>query len=298
MDGVERRLPGHEDQRLAWSHGQERAHGVLRLRLDDGLSHAAVNQQCHTGDVRGRRREQESSNARILRGIRHAPQWDLGCDPSGLCVRRGLVPLGARIEQGFDPLPRGAVARMEECRLVRLEGGIEEVWKRASGKRRQLARRGERAGLDVRFLEREEEIRRFHAIYARESRGWGGVHPYPERLFLELWRRREAGVVFVGAFLEGDLLGAHIDFFHGGVAQAWQGGMTPLASEHEAGSLCIRKAMAEACERGMHTFNLGSSAGERGIVFFKESLGAGEYRYPVVTMRGAAGRLLGRGRGR
>ncbi len=214
---------------------------------------------------------------------------------SPLCLTASIHLFGGRIPAA---LPRGAAIRTEECRLVPLAGGIEEVWNRASGKRRQLARRGERAGLAVRFLESEEEVRRFHAIYAAESRGWGGIHPYPERLFIELWRRRAEGVAMTGAFLGVELLGGHVDFFHGAMGQAWQGGMTPRANEYEAASLCIRRAMAEACDRGMPTFNLGSSAGERGIVFFKESLGGVEHRYPVVTMRGAAGRLLGGRRGR
>jgi hypothetical protein len=205
------------------------------------------------------------------------------------CLTAGVHCFGGRSPAA---VPRGASVRMEECRLVRLDGGIEEVWRRTSGKRRQLARRAERAGLVVRLLEREDEVRRLHAIYAGQSRAWGGVHPYPKRLFLELWRRRSAGVVVVGAFLDGELLGGHVDLFYGGMAQAWQGGMTPEGNEHEAGSLCARAAMEIACDRGMRVFNLGSSAGERGIVFFKESLGGEERRYPVVTARGAAGRLL------
>ncbi len=215
-------------------------------------------------------------------------------------LARSARCLGAAIHlwSGEPPaaLPRGAAVRREECRVASLEGGFEEAWSRASGKRRQLARRAERAGVTVRLLEGEEEIRRLYAVYVAEAKRWGGIHPYPQQLFLELWKRRDAGVSFFGAFLGAELLGGHIDFFYGGMAQAWQGGMTPQASEHEAGSLCVRAAMEEACRRGMRLFNLGASGGDRGIVFFKESLGGNERRYPVVTLTGAAGRLL-RGRG-
>jgi len=193
-------------------------------------------------------------------------------------------------------LPRGASIREEECSLVPLDGGIEEVWRRTSSKRRQLARRAERAGAVARLLESEEEVRSLHAIYAGQSRTWGGVHPYPERFFLELWRRRAEGVAVVGAFLGGELLGGHVDLFYGRMAQAWQGGMTARGNEHEAASLCARKGMELACERGMRVFNLGSSAGDRGIALFKESLGGEEHSYTVLSARGAAGLLLGRGR--
>ena len=199
------------------------------------------------------------------------------------CLEGGVV-----LFSGESPAPasRGSRVTMEECRLVSLEKGFDEVWNTQwSSKRRQLARRGLDAGVVVRSLETEEEVMRFHAIYAAESRSWGGVHPYPERLFLELFRRRGGEAIFWGAFLKEDLLGGHIDFYHGEMAQAWQGGMTERAGEFEAGAILIKSAMEEACRRGCRVFNLGSSGGNRGILFFKESLGGREHRYAIITAR-------------
>lgn len=197
-------------------------------------------------------------------------------------LESGVVLFGGRLPAR---IPRGALVRTEECRLVSLENGFEEVWRCWSGKRRQLVRRGEEAGVVVRLLEDEKEVRRFHAIYTAQSRVWGGVHPYPEALFLELFRRRARGALFWGAFLNRELLGGNIDFYFGQTAQAWQGGMTERAHEFEAGAILIKSAMEEACRRGCRVFNLGSSGGNRGILFFKESLGGREYRYPVITTR-------------
>ncbi|HVO77221.1 MAG TPA: GNAT family N-acetyltransferase [Candidatus Bathyarchaeia archaeon] len=209
------------------------------------------------------------------------------CLEGGVALFRGDVP---------SLVPRGAKIRMEECRLVPLETGFDSVWRAWSSKRRQLARRGEEAGLIVRLLEGEDDVKRFHRIYLEESRSWGGVHPYPERLFLELFARRERGALFWGAFLGGELLGAHIDLYFGEMAQAWQGGSTERAGRFEAGALLLKSAMEEACRRGCKVFNLGSSGGNRGIVFFKESLGGREHRYPVVTVGKGLMRFL-RGRG-
>ena len=69
------------------------------------------------------------------------------------------------------------------------------------------------------------------------------------------------------------------------MAQAWQGGMTERAGEFETGAILIKSAMEEACRRGCRVFNLGSSGGNRGILFFKESLGGREHRYAIVTAR-------------
>jgi len=182
---------------------------------------------------------------------------------------------------------------MEESSLVPLEGGFDEVWSAQwSGKRRQLVRRGEEAGLAVRLLANEGEVARFHEIYREESRSWGGVHPYPRSLFAELFKRRPEGVLFWGAFLGDDLLGGHIDFYFGEMAQAWQGGMTERAKGFETGALLIKRAMEEACARNMRVFNLGSSGGNRGILFFKESLGGRPYRYPVISLKKRAWEAL------
>jgi hypothetical protein len=201
----------------------------------------------------------------------------------GTCVEAGAVLFGG---EPPSPAPRGSTVAMEECRLVSLERGFDAVWNDEwSSKRRQLARRGLDAGVVARSLETEDDVRRFHAIYAAESRAWGGVHPYPERLFLELFGRRGGEAVFWGAFLQGELLGGHIDFYYGDMAQAWQGGMSERARGLETGAILIKSAMEEACRRGCRTFNLGSSGGNRGILFFKESLGGREHRYPIVSAR-------------
>jgi len=197
-------------------------------------------------------------------------------------LEAGVVLFGGRLPAR---VPRGALVSMEECRLIPLEKGFEEVWRCWSVRRRRLVQRGKEAGVVVRLLDDEKEVRRFHAIYAAQSRAWGGVHPYPEALFLELFRRRAREVLFWGAFLHGELLGGHIDFCFGEMGQAWQAGMTERAHEFETGALLIKSAMEEACRRGCRVFNLGSSAGNRGILFYKDALGGREYRYPVITMR-------------
>ena len=202
---------------------------------------------------------------------------------SPLCVEGGVTL--------FHPAPDGAIPggvslRPEECMIAPLEAGFDALWRTGwSSKRRQLVRRAEEAGVAVRLLENEEEVRRFHELYARESRGWGGVHPYPRALFLELFRRRQNGALMWGAFFRSQMLGGHIDLYFGELAQAWQGGMAEEAKEFEVGALLIKKAMEEACARGCRAFNLGSSGGSRGILFFKESLGGRPLAYTSATAR-------------
>lgn len=183
-------------------------------------------------------------------------------------------------------LPPSVCVRMEECCLIRLEGSFTDFWQGAlSSKRRQLCNRGLRAGITVRALETEEELRAFHALYVSGSRAWGGVHPYPLRFFIELFERRSTGVVFWGGFLKERLLGGNIDFYFGNMAQAWQAGISPEAYPYHVGSLLVTRAVEEAYRRGIKIFNLGSSGGDEGLIFFKKSLGGTEFVYPVLEIK-------------
>ena len=55
------------------------------------------------------------------------------------------------------------------------------------------------------------------------------------------------------------------------------------SSDYGINVMLIVEAVREACNRGMSIYNLGSSGENEGIIFFKESLGGTEYRYPVIT---------------
>jgi hypothetical protein len=172
--------------------------------------------------------------------------------------------------------------RLEECRIISLETTFEEYRSvRMSRKRRQLCNRCEREGVSARILE-PSDLDDFYRAYLSGSTHWGGVHPYPRRFFEALFRRRDEGVLVWGAYREGALIAAHVDFYFGGTAQAWQAGVTPRAHAHDAGAFLVMHAVREAISRGTATFNLGSSGGDEGMIFFKESMGGREQRYPVV----------------
>lgn len=185
-----------------------------------------------------------------------------------------------------DVIPSDCVRR-EECCLIELEGDFDVFWRTAlSSKRRQLCNKGLREGVEVRMLETEEEIKSFHTLYVAGSSSWGGrVHPYPLRLFMELFKRRDEGVVFWGGFLGERLLGGNIDFYFGEMAVAWQAGLSPESYPYYVGSLLVTAAVEEACRRGMKVFNLGSSQGDEGLIFFKKSLGGSQFFYPVLEIR-------------
>jgi hypothetical protein len=199
------------------------------------------------------------------------------------CAGAGANLVNASMELGA---PRGWAVRMEECRIITLPGTFEEYRSgKMSRKRRQLCNRCEREGVTARRLEGAGDLEMFYEIYLRGASAWGGVHPYPKEFFESLMRRAGEGVCFWGAFLGNDLLAAHVDFYFGARAQAWQAGVAPRAQEHDTAAYLVMIAVREAIEKGISLFNLGSSGGDAGMIFFKESMGGEEFLYPVVEKK-------------
>jgi hypothetical protein len=183
-------------------------------------------------------------------------------------------------------IPGGWRRRMDECRIITLHGSFDEYRSRGmSRKRRQLCNRCEREGVIARRLEGERDLELFYKTYLNGASGWGGVHPYPQKFFESLFRRSSDGVCFWGAFIEDTLLAAHVDFYFGRTAQAWQAGVTPRANEYDAAAYLVMVAVREAISRGTSVFNLGSSSGDAGMIFFKESMGGQEHIYPIVEKK-------------
>ena len=199
------------------------------------------------------------------------------------CARAGVSLIGMSEEVRA---PRGWRSRMEECRIIELPASFDEYRSRGmSRKRRQLCNRCEREGIVARKLETGGDLDLFYDVYLGGAKGWGGVHPYPREFFESLLRRGDDGVCFWGAFLGDSLLAAHVDFYFGSTAQAWQAGVAPHAHQYDTAAYLVMVAVREAIGRGISVFNLGSSGGDAGMIFFKESLGGVEYRYPVLEKK-------------
>lgn len=215
----------------------------------------------------------------------------------GLARRRSCLEAGANLfftEEPFE-LPSDVIRRSEECRFIDLEGTFEDYRSRLlSRKRRQLCNRALDAGVEVRPIEDRNGLKEMYEAYLIDSRSWGGVHPYPFAFFEELFAHRRDGVVVLGGYLGDEFLGGHVDFYFGGIAQAWQAALTARAATFEISALIVLKAVEEAYRRGMKVFNLGSSGGNEGIVFFKESLGGREHLYAVLESRKRWFRILKR----
>jgi len=189
----------------------------------------------------------------------------------------------------FDPswkewVPAGLPGVRAESRIIELKEDFDFYRTNSlSSTKRKVCRRNQRAGVKIRNLRSEGELYEFYRIYRDRSSGWGGVHPLPGSLFRNIFKLGDPGITFTGAFLEGRMLGCHIDFYRGNMAQAWISGVSSEGNEYGAASFLIFNSVREAYRKGMRYFNLGSSGGNEGLIFFKESLGGERYDYLIVN---------------
>lgn len=179
-----------------------------------------------------------------------------------------------------------AAVGQDECTLIRLESDFQGYRSNClSKKKRQICNGCEKEGVEIRLLGSKKDLSVFYDIYCTGSPGWGGVHPYPRKFFEQLFNRRDEGVLFWGAFIEGKMLGGHIDMYYKDIAQAWQAGVSEKSHSTGVASYLIYRAVEEAYKRGMKIFNLGSSGGDSGMLFFKRSMGGKEHIYPVLEVQ-------------
>ena len=201
---------------------------------------------------------------------------------SPLCFKAGVFLFNPSGDYG--PYSTKSYADREFCHLVKLDGGFERYWnEQIRSKRRQLYRKGVRSGVVVREIKDEDEFEDFYGLYLENSKVWGGVHPYPRRLFRELFGIGSKEVLFLGGFIDEELIGGHIVFFSSTMAQAWQAAMSPRAYDFHLSEILIVEAVKVACEKGLRYFNLGTSGGKEGIELFKESMGG--RKVPIIVLQ-------------
>ena len=155
---------------------------------------------------------------------------------------------------------------------------------------RLAARRAEEAGVVVRRVAGDDDVRAFFDVYRSRLAGWESRGGHPEALFRSLWVRGGERVRMYVAVHQGNVVGGHVNFYYKEDVTAWYGMASQRGDELNAGTLLYATAMREACEAGFRSYNLGASLGKSSLVEYKRSLGGEPREYRIVRYR----RLLGR----
>jgi len=189
----------------------------------------------------------------------------------------------------------GGKVEADETHLVDISQGLDKLWSKDSGHRRQRRnadlRRAREAGVEVRRAAGAEDVERFFAVCERRLEG-RGASVYPRRLFESLVERGGVRVRIHLAWQRDHVLGGLLSFYYKDDVIAWHGMSSLDGSEVQAGKLMLATCMHEAAEEGYRTFNLGASLGKSSLVWFKESMGGEAHPYRTVRHRRLPSRLV------
>jgi hypothetical protein len=207
-----------------------------------------------------------------------AEYYDYVLDPAAFAV--ALRKAGARahwlsfLQESIDPVPRaGLYHEMESIAVVPL-GTFEHYWKKQlSDKTRNMVRKAQKAGVEIRVVPFDDElVRGIVAIYNENPMRQGKPFTHYGKGFDEIKRDHATFLdrsVFLGAFHQGRLIG-FIKLVHGnGVSNLMQ--IISMIGERDKAptNALLTKAVEICCERGVKYLHYGMWS-KRGLGDFKK----------------------------
>ena len=171
-----------------------------------------------------------------------------------------------------DGLPRFR-ASDEGAQIVRLDRTFDEVWNGFKPSARNKIRKAQKAGVGVRRASTEADFTTYHAMLEESSARWGQACAFELDFFLKLSRLPGDAVQMWVAELDGEIIGADLNFAQNGWIMNWGNVSRRDARRHAPNNLLHAAAIERGIEEGQRVYDLGSSAGIRGVEAFKAAFG-------------------------
>lgn len=183
-------------------------------------------------------------------------------------------------ETGFRPIE-------DETQILDLDCGFDELVRRFKPNNRNTIRKAQKSGVTVRRGRRRDDFLRYHSIWLDCSKNWGGRLRFDEKFFdalseidngsVQLWLAEYNRVVIAGL----------LNFVHNDSVMNWSAVMLRDSRSLSPMNLLHAEAIRDAVNRGYAAYNFGSSAGFKGVDWFKTRFGTRrlKYRHYVLQKR-------------
>lgn len=163
--------------------------------------------------------------------------------------------------------------RDEGAQIVRLDRTFEEIWSSFRPSARNKIRKARKAGVRVRRASTEADFATYHSMLEELSTRWGEPCVFGRDFFLALSRLPGENVQMWVAELDGGILGADLNFVQNGWIMNWGNVSRHDALRYAPNNLLHAEAIERGIEQGYRVYDLGSSAGMRGVEAFKAAFG-------------------------
>ncbi len=186
-----------------------------------------------------------------------------------------LVDFASRLPDGIP----GFETVEEEAQIVRLDRDYEELSSRFKPSARNKIRKALKAGVEVRRASSEGDFLAYHEMLAASERKWGVDSGFGAEFFTELARLEGDAVQMWIAEHDGRIIAGDLNFALHGMIMNWGNVSHESARRLAPNNLLHAVGIEEGLRAGCSTYNLGSSAGIKGVEAFKESFGTERVRF-------------------
>ena len=170
--------------------------------------------------------------------------------------------------------------------MLNLRNDFDHIWeKKFSGNQRSKIRRAEKKGVRVIEGKTEEDIRSFYSLYEKSIKRWGDKTTWarPYEFCNNSVILGQGNTKFKLALLDDKIIaGAITHYFGNHMYYAW-GAFDHDYRAYYPNNLIFKELIKEACQDGIKYYDMGASAGLKGVTEFKESFGAVSTSYDAYV---------------
>jgi CelD/BcsL family acetyltransferase involved in cellulose biosynthesis len=182
------------------------------------------------------------------------------------------------VGSGFRPVE-------DETQILDLDHSFDELMRGFKQNNRNTIRKAEKTGLSVRRGRRRDDFLRYHSILLDCAKNWGGRLRFDEKFFDVLSAIEDGSVQLWLAEYNRSVIAGLLNFIHNDTVMNWSNVMLRSSRALSPMNLLHAEAIKDAVNRGYTAYNFGSSAGFKGVDWFKARFGTTRVKYPHYVLQ-------------
>lgn len=167
----------------------------------------------------------------------------------------------------------------DETQILKLDRSFDDMMRGFKQNNRNTIRRAQRAGLSVRRGRRRDDFLRYHSILLDCAKNWGGRLRFDDKFFDVLSTVEDGSVQLWLAEYNRVVIAGLLNFVHNDTVMNWSNVMLRSSRALSPMNLLHAEAIKDAVNRGYTAYNFGSSAGFKGVDWFKARFGTTRVKY-------------------
>jgi lipid II:glycine glycyltransferase (peptidoglycan interpeptide bridge formation enzyme) len=173
----------------------------------------------------------------------------------------------------------------DETQVLGLHRGYDDLFNGFKPANRNKIRKAQRAGVTVRRGNSTADFIAYQKVLTDCAKNWDGRVRFGRGFFVRLSDSNTGGVQLWLAEHQGKVVAGLLNFMHGDSVMNWGAAMLRRSRSLSPMNLLHAQAIRDAVNRGLATYNFGSSAGFDGVDSFKTTFGTTRVGYNHYVMQ-------------